>query len=261
MTLDESYWSNSCVRPDTLGVGYCFVPKSAFMYGKKNVHAEIQADYYLAQYPITKSQFLTFITETCYDYDDENTRIMNVLCPTPDCPATPISWADAKAYARWMRKKTGEYYSLPNEQEWEAGARGSKGFPYPWGIEEPKFVHAHFSGDLPSLRTIPVGSKPLNESPYGCRDMVGNTWEWCLDSFDEENTTHVLRGGSCVESEDSCNCTAKKFCIDPHYRMPYASFRLIYLPGEMFHFYRMLAMSDGSSGGRYTDTSSKTIIL
>jgi formylglycine-generating enzyme required for sulfatase activity len=261
MALEENYWSNAIVSPDTLGIGYCYIPKSVFLYGRDNVSVDIGADYYLGQYPVTKSEFLTFVSETGYDYSDEDIQIMNALSPMADCPATPISWKDAKSYARWLRKKTGEYYSLPSELEWESGARGTKGNVYPWGDNEPNFSYAHFSSEIPSVKTIPVGSKPRNESPYGCRDAVGNIWEWCLDMFEEDNNTHVLRGGSCVESQDSCSCLAKKYCCDPYYRMPYAGFRLIYLPGAMFDFYRMLANSHSESGNRYTDTSSRTIIM
>jgi formylglycine-generating enzyme required for sulfatase activity len=260
MSLNKKYWSNAIVNVDSLGGEYCFVPKSVFIYGKSRETVEIQAEYYLGRYPVTKSEFLGFVAATNYDYSDEDIRIMNILCPQPECPATPISWADAKAYARWMRKKTGEYYSLPSEYEWEAGSRGDKGVAYPWGDDSPKFSHAHFSSDgIPSVMTIPIKSKPLNESDYGVCDTVGNVWEWCLDSFDDTNEIHVLRGGSCVESIDSCNCTAKKYCIDPHYRLPYAGFRLIYLPGELFNLYRMAANS--SNQNTYTDTASKTIFM
>ena len=259
MSLQENYWSNVIVRSDTLGTEYCFIPISVFLFGRDNERVDILAEYLVGRYPITKAEFLQFIAETNYDYSDEDIQIMNLLSPMPDCPATPISWRDAKAYARWMRKKTGEYYSLPSEHEWESASRGTNGFKYPWGMKEPTFVQAHYSEQFPSVKTIPVGSKPSNESSYGCRDTVGNIWEWCLDKFEDNNEIHVLRGGSCVESLDSCNSVSKKFCCDPHYRMPYAGFRLMYLPGEMFEFYRIAANS--ASSGRYTDTSSKTIIL
>ena len=66
--------------------------------------------------------------------------------------------------------------------------------------------------------TYPVGKYPPND--YGVHDIVGNVWEWCLDSYDEDldfiiseylNVTsdRVLRGGTQLISSEPIHLDAR----------------------------------------------------
>jgi formylglycine-generating enzyme required for sulfatase activity len=230
-------FSQAITKKDKLGCEYAYVPKMRFLRGETRQIDEIRAPFYLARYPVTKAQFLEFLRDTGYDYSPIHLQLMDRISPDPDCPATPISWWDAKYYIRWLRYRTQEYYSLPTEAEWEATCRGTDGRRYPWGNANPTDLHACFSAGKVRETTDIVGTHPLGNSPFNCCDLVGNVWEWCLDSVDEEGEIHVLRGGSCQESISSCTCTSRSFISPANLRVNYAGFRVIYLPDAMFEEY------------------------
>ena len=103
-----------------------------------------------------------------------------------------IDWEHAKGYCVWAGKR------LPEEEEWEAAARGSSSGPWAWGDEFfPN--NANLNGDDDGYaRVAPVSSFPLGASSYGALDMIGNVWEWvdAPPGESRENANrHILKGG------------------------------------------------------------------
>jgi formylglycine-generating enzyme required for sulfatase activity/predicted ATPase len=103
----------------------------------------------------------------------------------PNHPVVGVSWYEAVAFCRWLsevwqaERKIGpdEVVRLPTEAEWEKAARGADGPIYPWGNKADPEKANYENTDIGA--TSALGCFPGGASPYGCRDMSGNVWEWC----------------------------------------------------------------------------------
>ena len=96
-------------------------------------------------------------------------------------PVTLVDWFDAVAYCRWRSEVEGMEIRLPTELEWEKAARGADGRTHPWGDHfDPTFCLMRASRPfMPQVE--PAGTFPIDESPYGVRDMAGGMREWMGD--------------------------------------------------------------------------------
>jgi eukaryotic-like serine/threonine-protein kinase len=95
-------------------------------------------------------------------------------------PVPLIDWFDAVAYSKWA-SAPGRELRLPTEVEWEKGARGVDGRFFPWGDRfDPTFCKISGSRAI-TTQPEPVGTFPLDESPYGARDMAGGFRQWVAD--------------------------------------------------------------------------------
>ena len=94
-------------------------------------------------------------------------------------PAVGMTQWGALQYARWLSEKTGNFYRLPTEAEWEYACRAGTTSEYSFGSEDP-VLYAWFSENS-SEAYNPVGMKEPN--PWGLFDMHGNVAEWTLDEY------------------------------------------------------------------------------
>jgi EgtB-related family protein len=112
-------------------------------------------------------------------------RIFDQYLPlNENLPVTHVSWYEAEAYCNWANRR------LPTEAEWEAaasaeptpdgGGLSDRRRHYPWGDDPPTAERANLD-----WRSGPgeVGAHPSGDSAFGCRQMIGNIWEWTADKF------------------------------------------------------------------------------
>jgi iron(II)-dependent oxidoreductase len=237
---------------------------------EKWAHRVEVAPFVISRAPVTESEFQVFVDEGGYSRahlwtpegwrwreasraehpiywrrtdDGWRRRVFDRWRPLePHLPVLHVNAHEAEAYCRWAGRR------LPTEAEWELAAsaepsadgRGLTGRRrrFPWGDELPTPERANLDWSRGGL--LPVNALAAGDSAFGCRQMIGNLWEWTatpfapypgfvVDPYKEYSEPwfhdhRVLRGGCWATRSRLIRNTWRNF-YQPHRRDVWCGFR------------------------------------
>jgi iron(II)-dependent oxidoreductase len=156
-------------------------------------HPVAVAPFRIGAYPVTNARYAAFVRATGRRWASAE----GLNPERANMPATDLTWHDARAFCDWItarwrqegRIAAHETVRLPTEPEWERAARGDQPvqaacFVHPWGTA---WDDDRVNGETTGANDLcAVGLFPRGRSPYGCFDMAGQVWEWCLTLWGED---------------------------------------------------------------------------
>ncbi len=179
-------------------------------YNEKFLHNVSISDFAIGQYEITRKQWLTVMGQ------DSTIEIPKDGCD--DCPITNVAYYDIEVFLKRLHDKTGKYYRLPTEAEWEYVAKemGDNNTFYSnalanKNIDEIAWYYNNSNGKVHAEKKQPNKLKIYN--------LLGNVEEWCGGRYfyEDDNPTlnhqtysGIVRGGCCFSDKEHISTTYRK---------------------------------------------------
>ena len=185
-----------------LSIEMVYIPEGKFRMGKDTLNSldyspsnEIEvSSFWISKFEITWDIYQLFMDQS--DFDKKNNffrgeiidKIDGLSGPTTpyidmsfgmgkdNFPAVNMTHLAASKFCEWLSSKTGFYYRLPTEAEWE----------YACSDEMDNFNIDNFSWNKNNSdeKYQMVGQKEPNI--FGIHDMLGNVAEWTADIYNED---------------------------------------------------------------------------
>ena len=137
-------------------------------------------------------------------------------------PSNSMSQQAALMYCKWLYEKTGVFYRLPTEAEWEYACRAGTQTASPFGDDPAALQTYGYFKENSDGKYQKTGS--LKPNGWGLYDMLGNLSEWTLDQYQPDTYSQikenvqdplippgskypkVVRGGSYLDPAEELRC-------------------------------------------------------
>lgn len=150
--------------------------------------------FWMGAYEVTHDQFGVFFKDESVS---QGSKVDAVTRPTAQYidlswnmgkeggfPVNSMSQDGALMFCRWLYEKTGIFYRLPTEAEWEYACRAGTTTPYFFGNDGSKLGDYAWHKGNSNDKYQKVGGKKPN--PWGLYDILGNVSEWTLDQYSDQ---------------------------------------------------------------------------
>lgn len=150
-------------------------------------------------------------------------------------PAIAMTHYNAIQFCRWLYTRTGVFYRLPTEAEWEYACRAGSETAYSFGDSKDDLDDYAWHEGNSGGKTHVIGTKKPNA--WGLYDMLGNVSEWTFDqyasdvykqwkksepvenpvNFPKDLYPHAVRGGAFQDRAENLRSAARAYS-DPSWK-------------------------------------------
>ncbi|MDX1640992.1 MAG: SUMF1/EgtB/PvdO family nonheme iron enzyme [Balneolaceae bacterium] len=154
---------------------------------------------------------------------------------TEGFPAVSMTHYAAFMFTKWLTVKTGDFYRLPTEAEWEYACRAANPDAYQPITDQAELNRYAWHRDNSNRKYQKPGTKEPNA--LGIHNMLGNVAEWTFDQYHEDYTGQLegepaenpffkptelyprtARGGSWMDPAVSASCVQRRGS-NPNWKM------------------------------------------